>query len=71
MRKKLGYTPDITLVNEAAAAGTRVAFDFAVLVTEVVAAIGRVPLEALRRFAKTLRRGPVGFQLRHDLTPSL
>ncbi len=42
MRQQLGYTPDITFVDEAGAAGTRVAFDLAVLVAEVMAAIGRV-----------------------------
>src|ERR1700730_2864986 len=46
MRKKLRYTPDITFVDEAAAAGTRVAFDLPVFVTEVVATFGRVALEA-------------------------
>src|SRR5579859_7158387 len=65
MRQQLGYAPDITLVDEAGATGTRVAFDLAVLVAEIVATISRVPLEALRCLAKTLRRGPVGFQLGH------
>jgi hypothetical protein len=71
MRKKLRYTPDITFVDEAGAAGTRVAFDLAILVTEVMATIGRVPLEAFRCLAKTLCCGPVGFQLGHDPTPLL
>src|SRR5712671_3074688 len=67
IRQQRSYTPDITFVDEARAAGTRVAFDLAVLVTEVVATIGRVALEAFRSLAKTLRGAPVGFQLGHDL----
>ena len=45
------------------------AFDLAVLVTEVVATFGRVVLEAFRSLAETLRSPTVGFQLGHDLTP--
>jgi hypothetical protein len=69
VRKELGYTADITLVNQAGTARTRVAFDLPVLVTEVMATFGCIPLEAFRCLTKTLRRGPVGFQLGHELTP--
>jgi hypothetical protein len=31
--------------------------------------MGRVPFEAFRCFAKTLGRGPVGFQLGHYFSP--
>src|ERR1700730_6876449 len=69
IRQQCSYTPEITFVDEARAAGTRMAFDLAVLVTEVVTALGLVVLEALRSLAETLRSPTVGFQLGHDLTP--
>ena len=46
------------------------AFHLAVLVTEVVATLGLVVLEAFGRFTETLRSPTVGFQLGHDLTNS-
>src|SRR5579859_2772157 len=46
------------------------AFHLAVLVTEVVATLGLVVLEAFGRFTETLRSPTVGFQLGHDLTHS-
>src|SRR5215831_11316727 len=63
--KKLLETAHIGVVHETRAAGARLAFDLAVLVAEIVTAIGRIPLEALRCLAKTLGCGPVGFQLGH------
>src|SRR5215472_8792906 len=59
----------IGVVDETRAAGARLAFDLAVLVAEIVTAIRRVPLVALRCLAKTLGCGPVGFQLGHRSTP--
>src|SRR6185437_14186342 len=67
VRKQLDETTGVGLVHEARTARAGVALDLAVLVTEVMAAFGRVPLEAFRRLAKALRRGPVGFQLGHRL----
>src|SRR6185437_1189398 len=63
--KQLLETTGVGLVHEARTARAGVALDLAILVAEVVAAFGRVPLEALRRLAKALGRGPVGFQLGH------
>src|SRR3954466_7508914 len=42
------------------------ALHLAVLVTEVVATLGLVVLEAFGRFTETLRSPTVGFQLGHD-----
>jgi hypothetical protein len=42
------------------------AFNLTVLVTEVVATLGLVVLEAFGRFTETLRSPTVGFQLGHD-----
>src|SRR5487761_227881 len=67
VRKQLLETTGVRLVHEAGTARAGVALHLAVLVAEVVAAFGRVPLEALRRLAKALGRGPVGFQLGHRL----
>src|SRR5256884_1388486 len=67
--EELLETADIAVVHETRAAGARLAFDLAVLVAEIVATVGRVALEALRRLAKALGRGPVGFQLGHRSTP--
>src|SRR5215472_16180428 len=67
--KELLDAAHIGVVDETRAAGARLAFDLAVLVAEIVTAIGRVPLEALRGLAKTLGCGPVGFQLGHRSTP--
>src|ERR1700691_2112358 len=67
VRKQLLETTGVGLVHEAGTARAGVALDLAVLVAEVVGAFGRVPLEALRRLAKALGRGPVGFQLGHRL----
>src|SRR6516162_86230 len=69
--KKLLDAAHIGVVHETRAARARLAFDLAVLVAEIVAAIRRVPLEALRCLAKTLGCGPVGFQLGHRSTPRL
>src|SRR5579862_5424918 len=55
----------IGLVDEARAPGARLTLQLARFVAEIVATIRRVPLEAFRCLAKTLRRGPVGFQLGH------
>src|SRR6185437_918261 len=65
MRKQLHEATDVGLVDEAAASGAQVALALPILVAEIVAAAGRVALEALRRLAKTLGRSPVGFQLGH------
>src|SRR6266513_1677314 len=67
--EELLETADIAVVHETRAAGARLAFDLAVLVAEIVATVGRVALEALRRLAKALGRGPVGFQLGHRIPP--
>src|SRR2546430_10202395 len=67
--EKLPETADIAVMHETRAAGACLAFDLAVLVAEIVATVGRVALEALRRLAKALGRGPVGFQLGHRSTP--
>src|SRR5512146_1416371 len=67
VREQLLETTGVRLVHEARSARAGVTLDLAVLVAEVVAAFGCVPLEALRRLAKALRRGPVGFQLGHRL----
>src|SRR6266436_1325919 len=71
IREELPETPDIAVVHETRAAGARVAFDLTGLVAEIVAPVGRVALEALRRLAKALGRGPVGFQLGHRNHSSL
>src|SRR5262252_2469343 len=63
--KKLLDAAHIGVVHEARAAGARLAFELTVLVAEIVTAICRVPLEALRCLAKALRCGPVGLQLGH------
>src|ERR1700722_14757940 len=63
--KKLLETTDVGLIDEARAAGAGMTLHLAGLVTEVMATIGRVALEALRCFAKALGRGPVGLQLGH------
>src|SRR5476649_2600329 len=62
---------DIALVHETAASRACMALALGVLVAEVMASTGRVPLEAVCRLAETLRRGPVGFQLGHVLNSSL
>src|SRR6516164_8256186 len=67
--KELLDAAHIGVVHETGAAGARLALDLAVLVAEIVTAVRRVPLEALRCFAKTLGCGPVGFQLGHRSTP--
>src|SRR6185437_2802552 len=67
VRQQLLEATGVGLVHEAGSARAGMALDLAVLVAEVVAAFGRVPLEALRRLAKALGRGPVGFQLGHRL----
>src|SRR5215472_2660926 len=69
--KKLLEAAHIGVVHETRAAGARLAFDLAVLVAEIVTAIRRVPLEALRCLAKALGCGPVGLQLGHRSTPRL
>src|SRR5882672_11826762 len=71
IREELLETANIAVVHETRAAGARVAFDLAGLVAEIVAPVGRVALEALRRLAKALGRGPVGFQLGHRNHSSL
>src|ERR1700730_803683 len=71
IREQLLETADIAVVHETRAAGARLAFDLAVLVAKIVATVGRVTLEALRRLAKALGRGPVGFQLGHRHHSSL
>src|SRR6516162_1132859 len=63
--KELLDAAHIGVVHEARAAGARLAFELTVLVAEIVTAICRIPLEALRCLAKTLGCGPVGFQLGH------
>src|SRR4029077_3658617 len=63
--KKLLDAAHIGVVHETRAAGARLAFDLSALVAEIVTAIRRVPLEALRCLPKALRCGPVGFQLGH------
>src|SRR5580692_7059240 len=63
--KKLLETTYVGLIDEARAAGAGMTLHLAGLVTEVMATIGRVALEALRCFAKALGRGPVGLQLGH------
>src|SRR5215469_9400134 len=70
VRKQLLETTGVRLVHEARTARAGMALHLAVLVTEVVAAFGRVPLVALRRLAKALGRGPVGLQLGHRLNSS-
>src|SRR5271165_4488440 len=67
--QQLREPTDVALVDQAAATGAQMTLALGVLVTQVMAAGRRVPLEALRCLAKTLRCGLVGFQLRHD--PSL
>lgn len=69
MRKQLDQATLIRLVYETAAARAQMAFALAVLMAEIVAAAGRIALEAVRRLAKTLGRCPVGLQLGHDQTP--
>src|SRR5207248_5014500 len=61
----------IGVVHETRAAGARLAFDLAVLVAEIVAAMGRVALEAFGSLTKALGRGPVSLQLGHRLDSSL
>src|SRR2546429_3762968 len=65
--EKLLEAADIGVVHETRAAGARLAFDLAVLVAEIVAALGRVALEALGGLTKALGRGPVSLQLWHRL----
>jgi hypothetical protein len=66
MRQKLRDATDVALVHEAASTRTQMTFLFAGFMAEIMAAAGRIAFEALRRFAKTLGRSPVGFQLGHD-----
>src|SRR5882672_1309849 len=69
MRKKLLEAPDIGLVDHV---GTpQLPLRLLRLVTEVMATVGRAAFEALRCFAKALRRSPVGFQLGHDIDSSM
>src|ERR1700683_4013730 len=65
IREKPHETTDVVFVHETRAAGASLAFDLAGLVAEIVAPVCRIAFEAFRRLAKTLGRGPVGFQLGH------
>src|SRR4051812_31432134 len=65
--QQLGNASDVALMYQAAASGARVTFALGILMTEIVATTRRVALKALRRFAETLGRRPVGFQLGHEL----
>jgi hypothetical protein len=66
VRQQLHETTDVALMDKAAPARARVALALGVFVAEVMAATRRIALEAIRRFAKTLGRSLVGFQLRHE-----
>src|SRR5581483_3544655 len=69
MGQQLDEPAGIGLVDQARAAGARMALQLARFVSEVMTTAGRIGFEAFRCLAKTLRRGPVGFQLGHRLSP--
>src|SRR5665213_2192753 len=69
IRQQLFQATDVALTHQTAAARTQMTLALGILVAKVMAAGSRVPLEAIRSLAKTLRGGPVGFQLGHDITP--
>jgi hypothetical protein len=65
--QQLGDASDVALIYQAAASGARVPFALGVFMAEVMATTRRIALKAIRRFAETLGRRPVGFQLGHEL----
>jgi hypothetical protein len=63
--QQLRNTPDVTLVNQAAAARAGMTLVLGIYVAEIMATTRPVGFKPIGRFAKTLGRRLVGFQLRH------
>jgi len=69
IRKKLLETTYVGLVDEARAARAGMTLNLAGLVTEVMATIGRIALEALRCLRKRLAAARLVFNLGINVTP--
>jgi hypothetical protein len=67
VRQQLCEATDIALIHETAAPRAQMAFCLRGFMAEVMASAGGIPLETIRSLAKTLRGGPVGLQLGHDI----
>jgi hypothetical protein len=64
--QQLRNTPDVTLVNQTAAARAGMTLVLGIYVAEIMATTRPIGFKPIGRFAKTLGRRLVGFQLRHD-----